>query len=577
VSCAVEPSVKASHGVLDLRDHDWEKGPVALNGEWAFNDGWRQVPDVWFGSEAGGRDGMGSGVYHLKVLLPLKAVPLALRWQTASTALSLRSGPDELARVGNPDSDAKRAIPAYAPGTVRLSPGPVLDLEVFVSNHVYRIGGLWEPLTLGPVARVEWDQWVSEAGSLVLASALTVIAFAALLLFLFRRSDKTFLHLGVFAILVAIRSLVTGEYTLVRLLPAIPFDLLIRLEYLTAFLPLPSATLFFAIFFPGLFPRWGVRLMTWPSWGFALATLVLPLDLLTRSIVGFYPFSVPALIVGATLLVRRIVRDRHDLLLLLGVGILATAGLADMFTAAFLSTTGSMVPWGLGLFVALQAATLARRFLAAFEATEALLAEKELLVKEIHHRVKNSLQVVASLVSLQSNRTKDPEQKALFSALRHRITAIALVHEKLYGKGFTGRPDVGNYLTDLLKLQYPPDALTGGRVTWAIHADPLSAGIDYCIDAGLIVTELVGNAHKHALLPRGGHLEVTIRIREGRLEIQVQDDGPGFTADFRPETSRGLGFRLILALLQRNNGTLSIEPGPGGRVRVDLKLPSAAG
>jgi two-component sensor histidine kinase len=324
--------------------------------------------------------------------------------------------------------------------------------------------------------------------------------------------------------------------------------------------------------------QWGVRLMTWPSWLFGLLAITLPLDLLTRSITWFYPVAVPALVIGTVLLVKRILNEEQTLLLLGGVVILATTGLADMASAAFLAATGNFVPWGLGLFVVLQATTLARRFLTAFERTEALLAEKELLVKEVHHRVKNSLQVVASLVSLQSNRLQDPAQKAVFSALRQRITAISLVHEKLYGQSSEVRPDLGEYLLDLLLLQFPRDGLGAGKVTWEVYADPLVAGVDYCIDAGLILTELVSNAHKHSLVPRGGgKLEVAIRIRESRLGIEVRDDGPGFPADFRPEAALGLGFRLVLALLQRNEGTMEIGAEAGARVRVELRLPSAAG
>ena len=221
---------------------------------------------------------------------------------------------------------------------------------------------------------------------------------------------------------------------------------------------------------------------------------------------------------------------------------------------------------------------MARNFVAAFDKNEALLAEKDLLVKEVHHRVKNSLQVVASLVSLQSHRLQDPGQKAVFQALRQRITAIALVHEKLYGRAFGGQPDLGEYLLDLVRLQYPGDGLEPRRVAWDIHVDPLKTGIDDCIDTGLILTELMSNAHKHGLLPQGGgRLSVDLRVREGWLVLEVIDDGPGFPAGFQPEASSGLGFRLILALMQRHEGILTVLPGTGGRIRVELKILSPPG
>ena len=256
-----------------------------------------------------------------------------------------------------------------------------------------------------------------------------------------------------------------------------------------------------------------------------------------------------------------------------GVGALALTGLIDMISAAFYATTGDLIPWGLGLFVVLQATALARSFLIAVGRNETLLAEKDLLVKEVHHRVKNSLQVVASLVSLQSNRTQDLRQKAVFHALRQRITAIALVHEKLYGQGIGGRPDLKEYLLDLIRLQYPGDGLEPGRVSWSIHVDALDVGVDDCVDTGLILTELLSNAHRHGLGAQGGHLSVDVRVIAGRLVVEVADDGPGFPSDFGPESAEGLGFRVIQALLQRHEGILTFVAGTGARVRVDLKIP----
>lgn len=562
-------------GEADLRGVSWSRGAVVLAGEWAFRDGFRMVPDAWSGSVAGGVDGRGWGSYRLRLVVG-EAPPLALRYGSVSTAFLIRANGVELVRVGNPDADPAKAVSAYAPGTVRLPRAPVIDLEIFVSNHDYRVGGLWTAPSVGPAAVIEDAQWVAEAQALALAAALAVIGVAALLLFSIRRSELTFLHLGLFALLVALRSLVTGEYTLVKILPWLPFDTLVRLEYWSAFLPLPSAAAFFLSFYPGLIPRWGARALIGPSLAFAVLTILLPLPWLTRSILWYYPLSIPALVYGSVVLIRRIFKDGRSPLLFVGVAILAGTALTDTVAAALFATTGTLVPWGMAVFVALQATTLARRFLAAFQATELHLAEKEFLVREIHHRVKNSLQVVASLVTLQANRIQDAEQKEVFQALRRRITAIALVHEKLHSQESAGRPDLGEYLRDLLSLQYPRDLLSSGGVVWDIQAEPLAAEVEACIDAGLILTELVSNANKHVLLPkRGQKLQVDIRIRQRSLVIEVSDDGPGFPPDFRPEGSKGLGFRLVLSLLGRNAGTLTFPEGPGGRVRVELGFPTS--
>ncbi len=571
-SCSPMPS--ASRGVLDLTQRDWTQGPVVLMGEWGFNDGFRTVPDGWKGSDAGGRDGRGWGTYHLKILTN-PGTPLALRYTAVLTAFKLTVNGNELVQVGHPDRDPRLAVSAYAPGTVKLPAAPELDIDLFVSNHDYRVGGLWQAPQIGPADRIEHGQWAEEAAELVLATALGVIGLASLLLFAYRRSATTFAYLGLFAVIIALRSLVTGEYPLVRIIPGLPFDILIRLEYWTAFLPLPAAAAFFFKLYPGLMPQWARWAMVVPSLVFAALPFFLPLDLLTRAIPWYYPTSIPALLYGTFVLVRRILRERQNLLMLAGVLILLITGLSDTVAAAFFVAATNLVPWGLGLFVALQATSLVRTFLSTFQATEAHLAEKEFLIREIHHRVKNSLQVVASLVNLQARRLEDEGQKQVFQALRRRVTAIALVQEKLYAKGQGGTADVGDYLKELVHLQYSGDLLEEGLV-WTLEGGPLAADADYCVDVGLILTELVANAHKHGTMAGTGPVSVSVSIGAELLTLGVEDNGPGFPAGFEISDSRGLGLQVVSVLLTRHEGTISFLPGPGGKVKVELKLPSAS-
>jgi len=559
--------------VADLRFVDWKAGPVVLKGTWAFGPGFRTVPDSWSGNEAEGTGGQGHGTYRLRVLVGPDAPPLALRWGTVSTAFVLRVNGEEVARAGTPHAQRGQAVPAYAPGTARLARATVYDLEWEVSNHDYRVGGLWKAPQVGLARDLEDAQWRDEAGGVALASALFLIALSCLFLYLHRRSEKQFFFLALFAVIVGARALMTGEYPLVRIVPGLPFEVLIRLEYLAAFLAVPTAARFFVASLPGLASPVAARWLTWPSLLFAALVLLLPLDLLTRIMTPYYAVALPTIGAGLWLITRRL-SPKKDGLFFIGVFILAGLAVVDMASAALLAQTSNLTSWGLGIFVALQATTLARRFLGAFDNNEALLAEKELLIKEVHHRVKNSLQVVASLISLQSHRTSDPDQKLVYQALRKRITAIALVHEKLYGSGGGGRTELGVYLRDLIALQYPGDALAAG-FRWTLEADRIEAGVDYCIDAGLIVTELVANALKYARGDDGATtLRVELRSTDGKLRIEVTDDGPGFPEGFRPEAGQGLGLRLILALLGRNDGRLEVPPGTGGRVAVWMRLPT---
>lgn len=573
-SCGVPPG-ETVPGQLDLRGRDWTAGSVNLGVDWGFEGGFRRVPDAWTGNVAGGPDGRGAGTYELKVLVGDHAPPLGLRWGSVATAARITVNGVVVAQIGTPDADPAGARSAIAPGTARLPVAPELDIQIFVSNHHYRVGGLWTVPALGPVAVVEHEQWAEAAAQMTLAAALGVIGLASLVFFLLRRSEVSFLFLGLFAFLVALRALVTGEYTLTKMLPFLPYEMTIRFEYWTAFLPIPLASAFFLRLYPRLVGPWGEALLLWPCSAFGLLPFFLPLDLLTRSIPWFYPVSIPLLVYGSVVVFRRTLQEPKPALLLIGMAALSVTGLIDTLLAGLWSITGNLVPWGMGTFVALQATTLIRRLLESYQATEHHLAANEFLVKEIHHRVKNSLQVVASLVSLQAHRIEPGPQREVFYALRRRMTAIALVHEKLHAQGSAGLADIGSYLGDLLRLQHPQDALDSGKIEWDIQTKPLAVGVDFCIDAGLILTELVSNAQKYALLThQGTRVQVLVRLDQ-RLILEVGDDGPGFPEAFRPEASPGLGFRLVLSLLPRNQGTLSFPPGPGGQVRVELTLPES--
>jgi len=572
VLCSCAQALPVNRGEIDLTQRNWDRGPVVLAGQWAFDEGFRDVPDAWTGNAAGGPDGRGAGTYRLRVLAG-NGPQLALRYGPESTAFSVSANGIELVRVGNPDRDPQRAVSAYAPGTVALPPAAEIDLEIFVTNHDYRVGGLWAAPQIGPVSVLEHAQWADEASQLALATGLAVIGVSSLLLFSFRRSAATFAFLGLFSLLIALRCLVTGEYTMVKILPGIPFDVLIRLEYWTAFLPLPAGCAFFFKFYPKLMPRVAQWILVVPSLAFAVLPAVLPLDLLTRSITFYFPLSIPSLLYAAVVLTRRVLRERKNLLLLVGIILLIGAGLVDSLVAALATSLGTLVPWGLGAFVVLQAISLAQTFLKSFETTEALLAEKEFLIREIHHRVKNSLQVVASLVTLQSRRITNEEQRQVFQALRRRVIAVALVQEKLYAQTM-GIADLGEYLRELLHLQYDGD-LIEDSIDWTLEGGPLAADADYCVDVGLILTELVANAQKHAVLSQGGGVSISVVIA-AQVSLEVDDDGPGFPAGFAPTESHGLGLQVVVALLSRHDGSIAFLPGPGGRVRVELKLPSAS-
>ena len=581
---------QSSGGILDLGDYRFDKGESApLSGQWDFLPGsvdipygdfikaptvLRKVPDLWNGDEAGGKRGHGCGTYHLTVLLPPGAPPLAFHYLSCSTAFRIEVDGKAIVQVGVPSATEGESRAAYKPGFVRL--GEVhgrMEIMVRVSNYAYRSGGMWYPLFLGAASDVETRHHREFAVTLAQATSLLVMGAILLLFFCLRRKDRALLFSGLFALVMSLRVLVTGEYILTDFWPGIPFTVLVRLEYLSIFFAFPAATAFFASLFPDLIGRRMRLACIIPALTFAFLAFVFPLDLLTRSLFVYYVFAVFNIvaIVGALLVKTIRGSDREDAVIFIGALVLAASAVNDALYSALVWWTGYMAPWGFGFFVFCQVFILARRLTGEFSEAEELLSRKELLIKEIHHRVKNNLQVVASLLSLQSNRVKDQETKEAFAALRLRIVSMSLVHEKLYGKTDTETLDLGGYLRDLITLVASKDKFEAGSVSLRIATEPIDIGIDASMSVGLVVTEIVSNAVKHAFLPKGGgELKFEMSGTAEKVVILVEDDGPGFPPGFRPEAMNTMGYKLITSLLGRIRGKLEILPGSGGRVRIEF-------
>lgn len=199
------------------------------------------------------------------------------------------------------------------------------------------------------------------------------------------------------------------------------------------------------------------------------------------------------------------------------------------------------------------------------ERLQAALAEKETLLKEIHHRVKNNLQIVASLLNLQAKSTTAPELLASLLESRNRITTMALIHECLYGSADLSRVDVSLYLETLLThLRQVYDAEARG-LTLRCTCDEIALNLDTAIPCGLIVNELVSNALKHGFA-EGQPGEVCVELRtqaDDRFCLTVTDSGRGMPADFNVSQTTSLGLRLVHMLSGQLHGTLTLESHAG--------------
>ncbi|HEV3329879.1 MAG TPA: sensor histidine kinase [Bryobacteraceae bacterium] len=216
-----------------------------------------------------------------------------------------------------------------------------------------------------------------------------------------------------------------------------------------------------------------------------------------------------------------------------------------------------------------------REVLRSEEAIRLSLREKETLLKEIHHRVKNNLQVIASLLRLQGRYLNDNEARGMFEESQNRVHSISLVHEKLYRAGDLARVDFHDYLLSLTKGLTDGWLGAGVPVEVTVEAAGMQLGVDTAIPCGLIVTELFTNALKHAF-PNVASGSIRVAMVAGPddwLELTVEDNGIGLpkTLDFR--RSGSLGLELVSSLVRQLGAKIEIVRTPGTRFRIEFQLP----
>ncbi len=199
------------------------------------------------------------------------------------------------------------------------------------------------------------------------------------------------------------------------------------------------------------------------------------------------------------------------------------------------------------------------------------LAEKVLLLREVHHRVKNNLQIISSLLALQADCIESPEAKAVFADSQARIRSMALIHQQLYGTTTLDSIDFGAYLEQLAGSLF---SFHGGQdtpVTIKTAVENLPLGIDTALTCGLIINELVTNAIKHAFDPNEpGIVKVVFTTEKGFFVLTVEDNGTGFKEAENPSTSDSLGLSLVEALVDQLHGTMTVSSPQGTLFRIEF-------
>jgi PAS domain S-box-containing protein len=199
------------------------------------------------------------------------------------------------------------------------------------------------------------------------------------------------------------------------------------------------------------------------------------------------------------------------------------------------------------------------------EDLKASLSEKEVLLKEIHHRVKNNMQVISSLVDLQADEVKDPAVRAIFQDVIYRVRSMAMVHEKLYQSPNLARVDFADYAQSLLAYLWRAQGATASGIQLDLNLTPVSLSVNAAVPCGLILNELFSNALKHAFKGRdSGKVIVSLcEDAQGMVRLGVRDNGIGFPPQMDWEQSSSLGLGIVKTLTRQLNAKVEVKNTQG--------------
>ena len=211
----------------------------------------------------------------------------------------------------------------------------------------------------------------------------------------------------------------------------------------------------------------------------------------------------------------------------------------------------------------------------AEEKVRASLKEKEVLLRELHHRVKNNMQIISSLLNLQSAHVADPAAVQMFKDTQRRIKSMALVHEKLYQSQSLSTIEFDGYLESLAVHLFHSYENEASGIELVTNMDRILLDIQTAIPCGLLVNELLSNALKHAFPgDRKGRIELELRrLEDDRIFLRVKDDGIGLPGGFDIHKAQTLGIQIVADLVSQLDGTLEISGDGGTEFRIIFKEP----
>jgi len=620
----------AAKGVIDLRAWNFAgQGPINLNGEYEFYwdhhvepskdvssasaiPSYQEVPSSWDGTKIGGETLPGEGfvTYRLNILLQ-EGQNLALWIPDIGTAYRLLVDGREAAQVGIPGTSGESTEPDYYPLIVPVtSLRPRIELVFHVSNYHYRMGGIWLPIRLGLADQIEREVEMQRALDLLLFGAILIIGFYNLALFVMRREDRSPLYLGVFCLLLATRLLTVGDRFLTRVLPDIPFETYVRIEYLSWMLAVSAFAAFVSEVLPREFPRRASYVVhALIGLGF-LFVMVTPVDVFSHVVTPFQILTIVALIGGTGSFVLAVVHRREGAIILtFAYGVLFYAVVNDILVNQGFIDTVLLLDIGLLVFIFFQSILISYRFTRSFNTIEtqsALLAASNL---RLQTQEKLRRQAESESETLQQA-TLSASRMASVKLLSEGISALpedsvhyaAAIRDLLIIAGPEGARKPVN-LNDVIRDVIAQESLSGliSQAKIKISLD-LSADLPDLLAADSVCAMVRGLLQYHVLrgspgtrllltthaedgeartlfysdIPAGRYIQLGIDDPEGSVldprEMSHLFDEQTVLSDNQAHAD-GLTMGLVWCFVHEHGGGIDVLSLEGGGTRFEIYLP----
>jgi two-component system sensor histidine kinase ChiS len=615
--------IEAQNGVIDLSEYDFKKhGPVKLSGEWAFY--WNRFitpeiinseeitstrklirfPSIWNSHKHEGKEvgSNGYATYHLRVKVNKTDEQLALKILTFSTAHQLFANGKEISRAGTPGTTRETSEPMYNPEVVEVEPeNGILDIVIYISNFHYKKGGPWRTILIGIEDDLRQMRNNSIYFSIFLFGCFIIMGLYHLTLFLLRRGDHAPLYFGLMCLAFSGRVIATNEYFIITMIPSIPFEAIIKTEYLSMYIGVPLFAMFWRSLYKDYYFKHIFTIVLVISAIASLTVLVTGADIYTYTIVPFQIMT--ALLIIYCFIVLTILsfqKKEGAFFFVLGFLFVGLTAINDMLNSNYIIRTYDLLPFGFLFFVFSMAFLMSKRFAGAFSRAENLSIEigqknvelkkmdklKDEFLANTSHELKTPLNGIIGLAESLLDGVEGPMNEMQAENLRmiassgkrlaHLVNDILDLSKLKNSEIFLKQSPIDVWqLTEIVFTMSKPllnseEVMLVNNIPESI---PLVQGDEDRIQQ--VLHNLIGNSIKFT---RQGTITVSAKIEQNGgsrfIAVSVSDTGIGIPGDKMDDIFKsfeqadgsiereyggtGLGLAITKSLIELHGGTIEV-------------------